>query len=142
MPAINDYKCNKCDLSFPSGWGGYFYVIDDNGKRIICPHPGEYIMAEEVLGRDIPDDIFNERTGFNSYCICLDCHRQFELDIGDDEKAESSWRYFHGAIRKRDERLCLNCNSANVKTVLELIGGQCPVCRKGTVEEISTGWMC
>ena len=39
MPPIDDYKCNKCGLSLPSGWGGYIYVIDGSGKRIVCPHP-------------------------------------------------------------------------------------------------------
>jgi len=34
MPPINKYKCNccgLCGLSFPEGWGGYFYVEVDEG---------------------------------------------------------------------------------------------------------------
>jgi len=29
MPPINEYRCNKCGLSFPSGWGGYMHVEVD-----------------------------------------------------------------------------------------------------------------
>lgn len=50
MPPINEYKCNKCGFSLPMGWGGYIYVQDDNGKRIVCPHPGEGQTVAEVLG--------------------------------------------------------------------------------------------
>lgn len=127
MPPVNKYKCNECSFSLQSGWGGYMYVIDENGERKACPHPDE------------PYLLLKTRTGFNSYCICLDCFNQFDLDIGDDEKVESSWKYSYGAINKRDERYCPKCNSPNVKTVLEMIGELCPVCRKGTIEEIFTG---
>ncbi|MCC6055975.1 MAG: hypothetical protein LM583_04805 [Desulfurococcaceae archaeon] len=37
MPPINRYVCNHCGLSFPEGWGGYFYVeVDEEflDKRI------------------------------------------------------------------------------------------------------------
>jgi DNA-directed RNA polymerase subunit RPC12/RpoP len=41
MPTISDYKCDKCGFSLTSGWGGYMYVMDQTGKRIVCPHPVE-----------------------------------------------------------------------------------------------------
>jgi len=31
MPPVNKYRCNYCGLSFPEGWGGYFYVEVDEG---------------------------------------------------------------------------------------------------------------
>lgn len=138
MPRINDYICNKCGYSLPSGWGGYMYVIDDSGKRIVCPHPGEMFTVSKVLGENVSREVIEARMGFNSDCVCLSCLRQFELDIGDDEKAESL-RYSYRATMRRDERRCPHCKSPNVKTVFELIGKPCPKCNKGTIKEIYTG---
>ncbi len=97
------------------------YVTDDKGKRIGCNHPGELNTVHQVLGGEVSDEIFKARTGFNSYCVCLDCLRQSELDI------------------RRDERRCSSCDSLNLKTVHEMIGETCPKCGKGTVMEIDTG---
>lgn len=138
MPPINEYKCNKCGYSFPRGWGGYMYVIDGSGKRIICPHPAEMHTVSKVLGENASRELIMDKTGFNSDCVCLNCLHQFELDIGDYEIAES-WRYFYGAIRRRDERRCLYCNSVEVRTVFELIDEPCPKCKEGKIEEIITG---
>jgi hypothetical protein len=121
MPEIYAYRCNICNFYFPCGWGGYMYVTDEKGKRIACYHPGELSTAYQVLGMDVSDEIFKARTGFNSYCVCLDCLKQFELDI------------------RRDERRCSVCDSLNVKTAHEMIGETCPRCGKGTVMEIDTG---
>lgn len=143
MPLIDDFKCNKCDLSFPTGWGGYMYVIDDSGKRIHCLHPVEDHFVDAVLGKNASKELIAERTGFNSHCICQSCLQQFELDIGDDEKAKS-WRYYYpimgfGGIIRRDERKCPYCNSYDVKTVLELVGQTCPKCKEGVIEKVWTG---
>jgi len=140
MPPINDYKCNKCGYSLQSGWGGHMYVIDDSGERIGCPHQLEMFIVLEVLGENASKKDIKARTGFNSYCVCLSCLRQFELDIGDDEKA-NMWRYYYKAKKRRDERRCPHCKSNSLKTVFELIGESCPKCKKGTIEEIETGIM-
>lgn len=138
MPPINHYRCNQCGFSLPSGWGGYMYVEDDSGKRIVCPHPGERRTVAEVLGENATRELIKARTGFHSDCVCLDCLEQFELDIGDDEQSKSSWRY-PWATRRKDKRRCPHCNSQNVKTVFELLGSPCPKCKKGLIEEIVTG---
>jgi len=117
------------------------YVEDDGGERVVCPHPGERRKVAEVLGQDANSELIKARTGFNSDCVCLDCLEQFELDIGDDEQSRSSWRYFYGATRRKDERRCPHCNSRNVKTVFEHIGSACPKCSEGIIEEIHTGWI-
>lgn len=158
MPAINEYKCNKCGFSLPEGWGGYVYVEHGKGKRVPIPHPLELDIFRRlsiieiflgILGKEPFRQIIKERrkAGFNSHCICLDCLTQFDLDIGDAEQAKSSWRYMYGAIKRRDERICPYCNSKNVKTVFELIGKPCPRCKLcpnfkgGIIEEIETGWI-
>ncbi len=69
MPAINEYKCSKCDFKLPEGWGTLFYVIDDQGYRVHCLHPGEQREVEEVLGKHVPIETVWERTGFVSHCV-------------------------------------------------------------------------
>jgi hypothetical protein len=71
------------------------------------------------------------------------------LDLGADEKAPGSWRFFYargayqgiryGTAKKIDERKCFRCGSVNVRTVFELIGETCPKCKVGIVQEIFTG---
>ena len=150
MPAINKYKCDKCDFSMPEGWGGYVYIEKNKGRRIPVPHPGEM----DVFFKPSKMSIFgifkrgkrrkgiDEIAGFNSNCVCFDCLKQFDLDIGDDEQAISSWRYSYEAVVQKDERRCPHCNSQRVKTTFELIGNYCPKCREGIIEEIETGSVC
>ncbi|MFW6149726.1 MAG: hypothetical protein ACOC6D_07700 [Atribacterota bacterium] len=159
MPPYNAYKCSQCGFELPTGWGGHMYVENDNGERIACPHPREYEKAvrvlgidEEVLGigspfsesfkkRSLTEDekaLLEAKTGFNSYCLCLDCLSQFELDLGDDEN--SPWSYSYGPSTKKDERICPHCNSKKVKTVFELIDHPCPKCGEGVIEKLERGY--
>jgi DNA-directed RNA polymerase subunit RPC12/RpoP len=140
MPIINEYKCNKCDLRFRNGWGGYMYVEDDNKKRIVCPHPAEYNEVRRVLGPDASQELIASRTGFNSDCYCLDCKNTFFSDIGDEQG--NIWRKFYDAERPKDERKCPDCGSVNIKTLAEMIGAPCPKCKTGTIIEKSTFTMC
>jgi hypothetical protein len=110
-----------CEFHFPSGWGGYTYVTDLNGNRIICPHPLEDERIRKVLGEEASWELIQERTGFNSDCVCLECLTQFNLDLD------------------RDPRICIKCRSGNVRTLNELIDQQCPKCKKGMIREIDTG---
>lgn len=138
MPKIYKFKCNQCEFSLPRGWGGYTYVKDDNGKKIICPHPGEHYMIAQVLkintkdasawlleefGKISPETkkLIDERTGFDSHCLCLNCLEQFDTDL------------------KREKRVCPNCRSENVKTEWELKYQPCPKCKKGEIEAEWTG---
>jgi len=83
-----------------------------------------------------------ERTGFTSYCVCLNCLHQFEADLG-----EIGYSPYEGAPEKhkprlkqgKDKRECPKCKSKNVKTELEMIGETCPRSKKGVIEEIDTG---
>lgn len=142
MPPINQYQCSKCRLTLPEGWGMYFYVEDDKGSRIVCPHPAEREVVVEVLGNGASLEAIRERTGFNSYCICLDCLYQFEADLG--ESGWSPFEHYIGSYKPRlkqekDKRECPKCKSKNVKTELELVGEVCPKCNQGVIEEIWTG---
>jgi len=121
MPYIYRYTCNKCQFALPSGWGGRFYIIDDKGERIIPGHPNEIndvfnIVGEENISEDNMEEIFKARTGFSNNCVCLTCLHQFDLDI------------------KRDENICPNCNSLEIKTVTDMVEKRCPSCKKGLIE--------
>ena len=150
MPAINKYKCNKCKFTLPEGWGGYVYTEREKGKREIIPHPAEMDVFFKPRGFSLFGEFklrqrkkgIEDTTGFNSNCVCFDCLKQFDLDIGDAEEAISSWRYFYKAIKRKDERKCPYCGSQNVKTVFELIGNICPECKNGIIKEIETDAVC
>jgi len=105
MVEIDNFKCEKCDFFMPPGWGWYGYTIGKNGKRIECPHPLDFMIA----------------AGSNSYCVCLDCLEQFEIDL------------------KKDKRKCPKCKSTSIKTELELINNTCPKCKIGKVIRVVTG---
>jgi len=125
------------------------YVLNYDGVRVECSHPGEDYMVERELG--LPEGIMTSllfvepkwwwskkkkaefehtrsiiesaraRTGFMSDCICTDCLQLQTLDLD------------------RDERKCITCSSSNVKTQNELVGHRCPKCNKGKIVEIDTG---
>ena len=144
MPKINEYKCNKCGFTLERGWGYRFYVEDDKGKRIDCHHPRETRYVEEVLGKNLSLELVRERTGFNSFCVCLDCLHQFKADLG---VFESYWSPFEPYLdqylprpkREKDKRKCPECKSTLVKTELEMVGETCPKCKEGVIEEIYAG---
>ncbi len=143
MPRINEYKCNKCDLRLPRGWGCSLYVEDDNGARVLCWHPVERRIVTEVLGeRALITEVVRARTGFHSPCICLDCLHQFEADVG-----ERGWSPLRLNLERElprpivDKRQCPSCKSWNVMTELEMVGKPCPECEEGVIEEVWTGAM-
>ena len=163
MPALRSYKCNHCDFKLYSGWGGHVYVEDDNGKRVVCGHPNEDRIIEEVLNlepgllvkmkfhkpslfwskkrRNQYNEIKNlviERTGFNSICFCPACKNNFHLDLGErgaffSNKNESS------IAQQKDKKQCPECGSKGIKPVHEYIGETCPNCGQGEIEEINSG---
>ena len=143
MPPIYEHHCDTCEFTMPSGWGGYMYVqakicatcgeliheiedfcvgcgartetVDTAGyERITCTHPLEHKEVERVLGANPSEEKRNNRTGFNSHCVCRDCLSQCELDV------------------ERDKRQCPDCESPRVRTLDELVDEPCPNCEEGT----------
>ena len=143
MPEINIFECNSCKGVFHHGWGGHEYVEDDSGERIVCPHPGEYQTIRRVLDLDNIEkfpkpkwwwsrkkkaalrksivQFVEGRSGFHSFCVCLDCKTGNDLDL------------------KKDRRICPMCDSPNIKSIHELVGDLCPLCGKGKIVERKTG---
>jgi hypothetical protein len=120
MPQVNKFKCNKCDFEMPSGWGGYIYVIDFSGKRVVCAHPGEGRKVLEITGFSIKEAEQKGLVGKVSYCVCLNCLTQHEVDLD------------------RDEKICEMCGSTQVVSEKQLIGSKCPKCKDGDFEEAPT----
>ncbi len=143
-------------------------MLNDRQERICCLHPIETFMIRDILGlsryyerpklswwwsRKRKEKILAEyeteqeklkpliqsRTGYNSACICQDCLTHMFLDLGDAEESQKSWRSYYNAFHRRDDRLCPQCGSKNVRSVMELIGQMCPHCKQGKVSEIDTG---
>lgn len=140
----------SCDFSMPiSAKGGYMYVVgiecptcsehmrpgadtcDECGteisdeervyERVPCHHPMESVTVHDVLGSDTSTEFINTYTGFNSYCLCLACSAQFELDMD------------------HEGRNCPECDANKVYTEQEMVGKSCPACSIGVVIEQFTG---
>jgi primosomal protein N' len=134
MPIINEYKCDNCGFKLPTGWGGHTYVEDDEGKRIVCPHPSEYGTIRRVLGENAPPKLVAKRVGYNTYCICLNCLNQFEADFGYEKRT-----IFNFFRRGKDRRECPKCKSHKIRTELEIVGKKCPKCKEGKITETMIG---
>jgi DNA-directed RNA polymerase subunit RPC12/RpoP len=112
---IESFACDLCDFQLPTGWGGYVYVTTDAGKRVVCPHPGEFETIQRITGLGYSEADAAGRVGFNDHCVCVECLKQFDLDL------------------KRDARACPACSGSNVNRTRELVDQPCPSCKKGTI---------
>jgi hypothetical protein len=164
MPPINIYACKTCRIKFHVGWGGYRYVETNDGQRKECAHPIEDAEIAKTLGLTYDEvceirwkkpawwwsnkrrkryeeiaQLIEERTGYNSLCICLNCKKPAYLDLGDAETAKASWRYHYGAVKHKDKRQCPDCGDLEIMSLFEMLGKPCPLCGRGRVEEIVTG---
>lgn len=119
---IYEVKCDNCDFHVNTGTGRLVYVTDDRGERIICPHPNEFSIIEEVLGaRARSERTHKDRVGFLQVWVCLDCLSKSRLDLD------------------KEEHRCGQCGSLRGKSDKELIDNTCPKCTKGTIRLLDTG---
>jgi hypothetical protein len=121
MPVIATIKCDTCDLHLPTGAGGYMYVLNSAGERIVCPHPLEMNTIERVTGLDWHAARTKGLLGHVSYCVCFACTHQFEVDV------------------ERDVKQCPKCKALDVRTANASLGAQCPRCHKGSLVEEAVG---
>ena len=137
MANVWQFKCDKCDFSFPEGMRGMDIFVKDNaGNKIICPPGQETTKAMEILGvsrksfdnyllhkRDnIPApelDLIEKRLGYDYESVCQDCLNIFKFSP------------------KTEPRKCPKCGSENVKTRTELQGQLCPKCKVGVLNTVS-----
>jgi hypothetical protein len=121
MPPVSVIKCEHCGLAFPGGWGNYCYAVDSNGKRVVCPHPGEARKARDVTGMEWSEALAAARIGYASPCMCFECSEQFNLDLD------------------RDEKKCPKCGSLKVRSANGAVGSKCPKCKIGVFRKHDTG---
>jgi predicted RNA-binding Zn-ribbon protein involved in translation (DUF1610 family) len=139
MPKIDKFECDKCGFRLPMGEGGYQYVTNDAGEKVVCQHPCEDLIVAQVLGFYVPEEgvaatkppisleefkrLRRERIGWNLHCVCLDCLGQFDLDL------------------MKEERVCPKCQSKEVKAEEEMVSQTCPKCKTGIIKREWTGTM-
>ena len=150
MPALMSYKCAACEFAMPPGWGAGLYVVDADGNRVQCIHPGEMYTVAQALGLTSAEvesamcpasttekrcwpprrrrfralvELVKSRTGFTSEVLCFDCEAKAILDLD------------------REGRVCPACGGGNVHTAYEVVGLPCPRCHRGIIQASDTGIM-
>jgi DNA-directed RNA polymerase subunit RPC12/RpoP len=121
MPEKNSYTCNKCGLELNDHISDRFYAVNNEGKRIMCIHPAERRMAYDILGKNISEEEFNERTGVMLPYVCLDCAKEFQMD------------------KERDQLQCPFCFGKHYEMVPYMGGKNCPRCKDGIIIKAATG---
>lgn len=117
MPPIYEFYCTSCELQLTRGWGGYHYVLLDDGRREVLPHPLEHLWAQQLTEEEIGSLIEQGRLGMVSFLICRQCVQVCELDL------------------ERDMRRCPRCGGRQLVDLLELVGQRCPACGRGRVQK-------
>lgn len=120
MPRIYRFECTLCPQRLPGGWGRCVYAVDAEGRRHVCPHPGEFYEIERITGLDWQQAMATGRAGVLSDCLCSVCFATFGLDL------------------ERDVRVCPDCGRQEVWSTEELVGQTCPRCGAGKIVAIDT----
>lgn len=125
---LYDHRCNFCGFILDESTGGYLYLQNNMGERIPLRDHGEreiiaqMLRAEEESLSDFNAvdasqsaliDLMEERVGYLTSCVCIDCLEQFGLDL------------------RKDKIECPHCKSENVWTLLEMTDKRCPKCKSG-----------
>lgn len=124
------FVCTHCKFTIKAWDDGNPYFLSDAGKPQFFYHPcGKYLLQEYIqqsFGKDLKgtelDAFLENRTGNMSNMICLDCGREFKIDL------------------KRRKAVCNSrkCKSKNISHTWELNGKQCPTCKLGVFKEDET----
>ena len=128
---VHGFRCPICGFTLDESNGGFLYVRNDTGARVPLKDKKEQEAIAHILlnkefslctdGANHPGetiDILEERVGYMSACLCVNCLHQFGLDL------------------IKDEIECPDCRSGQVRTFLEILYTPCPKCRSGRMETI------
>lgn len=128
---VHGFRCPACGFTLDESNGGFLYVTNDNGERVSLKGAKEKEAIARILLNEefsfCPDDanlsqttidILEERVGYMSACLCMNCFHQFGLDL------------------RKDEVECPGCRSDQVRTFLTMLYKPCPKCRSGLMETI------
>jgi hypothetical protein len=121
------FHCAICGFTLDPSNGGYLYVKNSKGRRIPLKGREQEAIAHILLDEEFPYrdnsgnlgkemDLVEERVGYMSACLCMNCLDQFGLDL------------------RKDTIECPGCKSDHVKTFLEITSKPCPKCQSKTVQ--------
>jgi hypothetical protein len=118
---IIEIRCSVCGVLYDRGMGGVQYVTNDQGERVICPHPIESFIIDGILGKHPSRYLMKQRTGMLRRWLCLSCLATCRLDFD------------------RDDHRCAHCGSPDGKPVVDMLGKPCRTCRTGIIAAKPTG---
>lgn len=133
-------SCDRCDFETGVSGPGAWYVVDDNGERIPCQHPGEQRQIADMLGLSEEDvqavrrnairwwwlpprrrryreveRLLAARSGQHIGHLCTACLESFAIDP------------------RRDPLRCPACGATTIIRGQDLEHAPCPACRAGTI---------
>jgi hypothetical protein len=111
-------ECDRCDFQVSPTGGGYMYVFDTGGDRVICPHPQEFATVERITGMSWAAASEKGLVHYAIQALCLQCAELFDAEY------------------KRNQPLDARCpryGAADARSVRDSAGTRCPRCREGTL---------
>ncbi|MEN6616764.1 MAG: hypothetical protein ABFD12_09425 [Syntrophorhabdus sp.] len=129
---LNGYRCEVCGFTLDDSHGGYLYLGNDRGDRVPLKEHGEREIIAQMLrmeeqsadecevvtaSHEAMVDLIEERVGYMSSCLCMNCLHQFGLDL------------------RKDPLECPRCKSDHVRTLLEMADKRCPKCQSGYLKK-------
>ena len=140
-------SCDHCGFLLKPGLNSV-YVEDDEGKRVPCGHPCEYLTIAHVLGisKNAGDRVFHGKETYRRTPFLL----WWIPGIGKVERMDTrrgSWERtcctscLHQWQRDpdKDPMACPKCGKDTVQYSGDLIGKQCPKCGVGTIRSVKFG---
>ena len=127
---IQGYRCHICGFVLDEANGGYLYLTNNSGVRIPLKDKDErdtiarMLFAEDAIFQNESEechqlvDTMEDRVGYLSACICMNCLDQFGLDL------------------RKDTIECPHCKSDHVRTFLEMTNKRCPKCQSGYMDKL------
>jgi hypothetical protein len=145
MPRIFKIICDNCRFTLPSGTGRSLFRRDDQGETKIISHPMDIKIIDDLM--EGSPRISIRRLGLITHCVCLDCLKSFDLDLGLREIVFLRPFLILGCLLGRrnlwghDRKKCPACSSKKIAPVWKLLENQCPKCRHGSICRIDTGFV-
>jgi hypothetical protein len=121
MAACTKFTCDECGFAVNCWDDGNRYLEWLPGTRNYLYHPGDRSKTEDLMlkiyGRQPTSEeyanAFRLYGGNENEFLCADCATISRID------------------RKRDPKVCKECNSTSLDDVSELAKAECPKCRSG-----------
>ena len=117
-------KCDRCAFQVSPTGGGYMYVLDADGNRVICPHPLEFTTVERVTGMSWDSAPEKGLVHYAIQALCLRCAEVFDAEYEAGKPLNAQ---------------CPKCGVADARSVLDSAGTRCPQCHEGSLRRDDIG---